>query len=295
MDKMPTHIPRPVAVTSGIGRRRPLGALVGVVCAWLSLHALVPTAAAQPSDSAQAREHFETATHAFQDGDYTLAIQEFQAAYDLTQHPDLLFNIYSAAERAGRLEDAERALAMYLELGRPGRQRRALTNRLARLRRRVAEMRAAQPPPPPPTVAPEPEPAPVVVAEVAPPTPEPAAPASPPASSSGLPVHPAAIGTLIGAGVLFASFGIFAGLSEAEDQSLASRCGRDAGAMCSPGEVGALATYNVIADASWITGAVAAVAGLVLLFVLPPEETPTIAIAPWATPYAAGASAVTRW
>jgi hypothetical protein len=266
---------------------------VGVVCAWLSLASFVPTASAQPSEATLARQHFEAGTHAFEDGDYPLAIQEFQAAYDLTEHPDLLFNIYSAAERAGRLEEAERALAMYLELGRPGRQRRALTNRLARLRRRLAEIQAAQPPPPP--VVAEPEPAPVVVAEVAPPAPEPEAPPPPPTSSSGLPVHPAAIGVLVGAGVLFASFGIFAGLSEAEDRSLASRCGRDAGAMCAPGDVGTLATYNVIADASWITGAVAAVTGLVLLFALPAEETPTVAVTPWITPYAAGASAVSRW
>jgi hypothetical protein len=265
-------------------------AIITACAVGLSLALVSGQAHAQPGGAARARVHFETGTRAFEEGDYALAIREFQAAYAITEHPDLLFNIYSAAERAGQLEDAEGALARYLEVGRvPRRQRRALEARLARLRLRIEEVRAQAPPEPPPEPAP-PEP----VAPVAPPAAEPEAPAPAPRSSGG--VHPAGVATLIVAGGLLASFGVFAALSEGEDQSLASSCGRDRGATCPPSDVQRLEAFNVIADVSWIAGATAAVVGLVLVFALPPEASaPSVAFAPWATPDGAGAGVVGQW
>ncbi|HEY8431581.1 MAG TPA: hypothetical protein VIL20_24545, partial [Sandaracinaceae bacterium] len=172
------------------------------------------TAAAQDARE-QARLHFESGTRAFDTGDYELAVAEFERAYELTHHPDLLFNIYSAAERAGRLERAADALTRFLAEGEVEEERRpVLQQRLARLRDRIAQQQAAAAPA---EVAPEfAEPA----RGAAPPS-EPREPEPPPPGG----VHPAAVATLVAAGVLAASFGVFAGLSEAEDQSLAAGCG----------------------------------------------------------------------
>jgi hypothetical protein len=76
--------------------------------------ALAHAPAAGAQDVEAARLHFETGTRAFETGDYELSVSEFQAAYDITGHPDILFNIYSAAERAGRLEIAADALDRHL-------------------------------------------------------------------------------------------------------------------------------------------------------------------------------------
>jgi len=271
-----------------------------LLCAVLS--ASLP-AAAQDRDPEQARVHFEAGTSAFAEGDYTLAIHEFQAAYAITEHPDLLFNIYSAAERAGMLVEAEQALAQYLELGRPGRERRSLTRRLARLRVRVAEerSRAESVEAPAPAI----EVAAVEPADERPAEPAPAveeatvaldAAAAAPASERPYTMHPAAIGTLVGAGVLFASFGAFGVLSEVEDQSLAGRCRGEAGGQCGPEQVRTLEALNLVADVSWIAGAAAAATGVVLAFVLPADEAGvSLAVLPWASPDGAGAGVVGRW
>jgi len=268
-----------------------------LLCAVLS--ASLP-AAAQDRDPEQARVHFEAGTSAFAEGDYTLAIHEFQAAYAITEHPDLLFNIYSAAERAGMLVEAEQALAQYLELGRPGRERRSLTRRLARLRVRVAEerSRAESVEAPAPAI----EVAAAETAEEAPaepaeePSAEPVVASTAPAADRAFTMHPAAIGTLVGAGVLFASFGAFAVLSEVEDQSLAGRCRGEAGGQCGPEQVRTLEALNLVADVSWIAGAAAAATGVVLAFVLPADEAGvSLAVLPWASPDGAGAGVVGRW
>lgn len=245
----------------------------------LACSLVVPTAAAQDDATERARVHFEAGTRAFDTGDYELAVTEFERAYELTHHPDLLFNIYSSAERAGHLERAADALTRFLAEGQLEEERRpVLQERLARLRERIAasEGREPQPTEAQGTAVPEPS---VETSE-----PEPAA-----AAPSG--VHPAGIVTLITAGVLAASFAVFAGLSEMEDGALTERCGTS----CTSEEVQTLMVYNTIADVSWITAAVAGVAGVVLLFALPPEGGSQTAIAPWATPYAGGLTATGRW
>jgi hypothetical protein len=101
---------------------------------------------------------------------------------------------------------------------------------------------------------------------------------------------------LIGGGVLLASFGVFAGLAAAEDGNLASRCGRDAGGTCTADDVAMLQTFNLIADISWIAGAVTAATGLILLFVLPADgERPSAAVAPWVAPGGAGGTLAGRF
>ncbi|MBZ0120378.1 MAG: hypothetical protein K8H88_25525, partial [Sandaracinaceae bacterium] len=93
-----------------------------------------------------------------------------------------------------------------------------------------------------------------------------------------------------GAGVLLANFGVFAALSTVESDALASACGSSAGRYCAADQTSALAAYNIVADVSWIVGSAAAVAGLILLFALPPERgpIPAVALVPVLGPEGAG-------
>lgn len=251
-----------------------------LVASLLLVLASAPLAAAQDGATVeQARAHFETGTRAFDTGDYELAVSEFQRAHALTGHPDLLFNIYSSAERAGRLELAVSSLEGFLAEGQVEPERRpVLEERLSRLRERLAAQ-AAPEPEPELEPHPEPEPEPIVQPESS-------------ADPSG--VHPAGVGVLIGAGALALSFGVLAALSEVEDSNLASGCG--ATRSCTGDQVATLNALNIAADVSWIGAAALAVTGAVLLFVLPPEASePGVALAPWATPDAAGLAARGRF
>lgn len=234
---------------------------------------------AERPETQAAQETFEAGMEAFDAGDYERAVEAFQATYELAPHPDVLFNIYSAAERGGQLELAADALENYLLNGEPGDRRAVLVGRLERLRARVAAQEAAESAEPVESPAPEP---------TAPVPPE--SPVAPVLTRPPDGVHPAGPILLVSAGVLLASFGVFAGLAAAEDAVLASDCGRDAGGICDDGEVEGLAGLNLAADIAWISAAALGVAGLVVLFVVPPEDGMSLSVLPWATPTAAGVS-----
>ena len=96
-----------------------------------------------------------------------------------------------------------------------------------------------------------------------------------------------AIATIVVAGALAVSFGVFAGLGFAENERLTGACGHG----CLSSQVQTLNTYDIVADASWIGAAALGVAGIVMLFALPPdthEEPPRVAVLPWAAPGGAG-------
>jgi len=258
-----------------------------VILALLAWGSFASVALAQEGDpgsgaaTGEARAHFDRGTEAFDVGEYERAAQEFRAAYELTEHPDLLFNIYSSLERGGQLAEAADALEAYLRDGDPDDERRtALQARLARMRERLAEARAAEAEAQLEAARAadrEPE------DDVAPPPPEDRAP--PPEPDPGG-VHPAGVGVLIGGGVLLANFAVFAGLAAAEDGSLADGCSPS----CSDDEVSTLQTFSLVADVSWIAGAVVVATGIVLLLALPAESDAdtSAAVAPWVGPDGAG-------
>ncbi len=256
-----------------------------------------PDVPMQQGASAEARASFDDATQAFEVGDYARAAAGFRRAYELTTHPDLLYNVYTSLERlSGREEEAAEALSQYLDRGEvPAERRPALEARLARLQARAAEARAAEAERARAEAERERQAAERAAAERA--AAEQAAAerarrAQQAESSGG--VHPASIGVLVGAGVLLANFGVFAALSEVEDDRLASECGVDRpDRACTRDEVATLEAYNLVADVSWIAGAAAGVAGLILLLALPAEtdgDSDEVTLLPWATPQAAGVS-----
>ena len=233
----------------------------------------------------EARNLFEAGQDAFDSGNYERALDYFERAHALTQRAGFLYNIATTADRMRADQRALEAYRAYLE-AEPDTERRA------EVEARITFIEGLLRPPPPPEPEPEPAPAPVVEVVVrAPP------PAPPPPEPSG--VHPAGVVTLIGSGLLFASFGVFGGLSLAEDGRLAGTCGRDVGATCSDAQVADLRLYNMIADASWISGSVAAVVGLALVLALPSEGGGStgeqMALVPWAHPAGAGTTWVGRW
>jgi tetratricopeptide (TPR) repeat protein len=264
----------------------------------LALVLLVPLAAegqrrGAPVDR-EARNLFEAGQEAYATGSYERALEYFERAYALSPRARLLYNIATTADRM-------RADARALEAYRAFLAAEPETERRAEVEARIAFIEGLVRPPPEPEPSPAPTPEPVVEApleevEAAPALPSHDAPRDAPAPSGGL--HPAGVGTLVGAGLLFVSFGVFGGLSLAEDQSLATRCGRDVGATCAPAEVRDLEVFNAVADASWIAGSVATAVGLVLLLALPPEreaEPTSLSIAPWVGGDGAGVVGVGRW
>jgi tetratricopeptide (TPR) repeat protein len=76
----------------------------------LLLGLLLVSRPAAAQDYAAAGQHFEAAQESFQKGDFPRAAQEYQAAYNITKDPALLFQIGEAWQRAG---DAQQALASY--------------------------------------------------------------------------------------------------------------------------------------------------------------------------------------
>ena len=109
-------------------RRRALGLGAVAVAAALA-GALTPQAGrAQPApDLTRARDLYQSAQAAMNDGRYDDAARDYSAAYDLSSDPALLYKIGRARERAGACEIALGYYARYLREGRPSEQFAALT------------------------------------------------------------------------------------------------------------------------------------------------------------------------
>src|SRR4051794_4468626 len=68
-------------------------------------------ALAQPSNAdEQARTHFRLGNVHYEAGEFVEAAAEFQAAYELSHRPQLLYNIFVAHRDAGNLPQAISAL-----------------------------------------------------------------------------------------------------------------------------------------------------------------------------------------
>jgi tetratricopeptide (TPR) repeat protein len=88
------------------------------VIALVAIAALCATAAAEPGKGARARAaaRFKQGQEFFKAKDYEHAIAEYEAAYQLSSEPAMIFNIALCHDRAGRVEQALAAFQHYLEL-----------------------------------------------------------------------------------------------------------------------------------------------------------------------------------
>ena len=131
MSRTPPHRSRAASTTS-----LRVVAVVAVLAA-LSL-ALAGPARAQPSDDAraQAGAAFKRALAAEKRQDWRVAIREYQAAYELSPHPDVLYNIAAVHERVGEARTAAGFYQRYLDGSPAAPDRAKVTGKLAELRAR---------------------------------------------------------------------------------------------------------------------------------------------------------------
>jgi len=92
----------------------------------------------EASSDDKAREHYLRGERYYAEGDYELSIQEFLAAYELSNRPKLLFNLANAYERLSRFELAIEALKTYSTTI-PEYERNALSKRIQSLETRADE------------------------------------------------------------------------------------------------------------------------------------------------------------
>ncbi len=253
----------------------------------LSILAAAPSAQAQSSTDERARLHFQSGAAYYDAGEYENALREFQSAYELSQRAQLFYNMYLCEQAIGQLEPAATHLERYLAEVADIQNRESLEQRLVSLRHRI-EQRAAGHADPGPDPDPSGEEA--VVETSAAPTQAPPAETAP---------EPADAGPNIGAivGFSFAALGlvgavIFGPLTIAEDSSIAGMpCAQTR--SCTSAQTSSLATYALLTDISLGVAAAGAVAGLVLLLVMPSggasdTSSSRIRVAPFASRDAAG-------
>lgn len=130
------------------------------------LVAASPPARASEKSEAEARQLYSDGKTAFERGDYQAAYDDFKHAYLISQRPELLFNMSSAAKELGRPHDAAEHLRAYLRVvpntpDRPQIEERILT--LEEAQKILDSERANSPPaaarpsegsPPPPAAPP---------------------------------------------------------------------------------------------------------------------------------------------
>jgi tetratricopeptide (TPR) repeat protein len=83
--------------------------------------ALAGTARAQPGNEAEAEKRFQQAEALYKRGEYLAAAAEYQAAYDLSGLPGLLYNVAQSYRLGGEKKKAAEAYRLFLDKA-PGHQ-----------------------------------------------------------------------------------------------------------------------------------------------------------------------------
>ncbi|HMG57972.1 MAG TPA: tetratricopeptide repeat protein, partial [Kofleriaceae bacterium] len=128
-----------------IGRRAG-GVAMAAVALGAVLAASAAPAAAQPAPGTRARAaaRFKQGQEFFKAGDYDHAIAEYEAAYQLSREPLLVFNLGLCHDRAQRPEQALAAFQRYLELAPSGEVADEAREDVARLTPIVEAIRARE-------------------------------------------------------------------------------------------------------------------------------------------------------
>ena len=194
-------------------------------------------ALAQDTSAAEARAlvHYQSGEIHFERGNYERALEDFAAAYEESQRPGLLYNMFLCHERLGQPDEAITNLEAYLARAGELENRDVLAERLANLRARRDAQRSPGPTTQSTTEATD-------------------------ASNDSGPGELLAITGFSVAALGLVSFAIFGGLTLAEDARLDANC---------PGscDTSAIGTYALVADLSAalaLTGAIVGVVGLFL-------------------------------
>ncbi len=117
------------------------GSSVAIVACFL---ACSPVAAQSTPDEAAAREYFERGRAAFDEADYEAALVYFRHAYRLSPRGELQYDIGVAASRLQREDEALEAFENYLEETDEPDREDEVRERIAALRRSIAERDATE-------------------------------------------------------------------------------------------------------------------------------------------------------
>lgn len=245
----------------------------------------------------RARLHFQAGRSHFDAGAFERAAEEFERAYQLSPRPVLLFNVFSAHERAGHVAQALEWLDRYLATDEVDEEERVrLTARRANLQERVDRLQAERD-------AAERERAEADAERESERDAEQQAAiereraAAAAALAEGEPTVPVGAVVMYSVGgAALVGFVALAVLSNNEDERLAGTCGADAGAFCSDDQVSTLRTYNILADVALGAGLASLGAATVWLIVSMSggdgdAERAGLRIAPWVGPNGGGAAA----
>jgi tetratricopeptide (TPR) repeat protein len=232
---------------------------VGLVL--LSLAAARGANAQSDRDDELARTLFLAGQTYYEQGEYELAEQQFERAYQLSPRPQLLMNVATSAERAGHLEKAIDSLERYLQEMPDLTDRAVLERRLDAMKRRLARQRAEE------QRAAEAE---ASAGEDAVEAQEGDADVIVPGAEGieesqvrerpGIGV-PALVAYSAGAAGLV-MFGVFGGLTIGEHNSVEGGCG--ATNSCTGDDLSRLRTLGIVADVGLAIGVVGAIVGTVL-------------------------------
>lgn len=248
------------AITRGGGSVAPVTprSLVAAT-ALVALFAKTATSHAQPSSTSTAeiaRNHIQNGGRYYQLRRFAEAAREFQAAWELTRRPEVLFNLGHALEDAGRDREALDAYERFDASGASGVDRQSLLAHMASLRTRLARTATATTTTttPPPRVTPEPP-------RVLPPPP-------PAPRSLALPV------TLLSAGGALLVTGLALGLTVSSTWSdLNARCQNR---VCDPSlqsDASGAEMRATVADVLGGVGVAAIAAGVVVLLLPQPQAS----------------------
>jgi tetratricopeptide (TPR) repeat protein len=114
--------------------------------------ASAPAPATRPENSERdekARQLFSAGVVAYSEGHYENALENYRLAFEMSDRPELLFNVGIAAERLRRDQEAFDAFTLYLERVPAAENRPFVEERLAVLRHALdqAQAQAAEPAP----------------------------------------------------------------------------------------------------------------------------------------------------
>jgi hypothetical protein len=136
---------------------------VRAAIAALVLLTALPASAKKLNKKAEAQQHLEAGTEAYQAKDFDKAITEFEASYALVPDPQVLYNLAQSNRLAKHPEAALENYRKFLEATPDAPNKAAVEQRIAELQKEV-DAKNAPPPPPPPVAAPPPSVAPAAMA-----------------------------------------------------------------------------------------------------------------------------------
>lgn len=248
-----------------------------MVASFVSLHAMLHVSSLAAQDDQRARLHYESGASYYEAGEYEDALREFHRAYELSQRPQLFYNLSLCYQNLGDLEQAATFLERYLSEVESIENRANLEIRLRNLRERVERERAAQ------AASGEPERDTTVQATTAEPTettrpttaePEAGAasvdsPTAPSSSQDSLNVGAVAGFSVAAVGLVMG--GVFGGLTLAEDSRLAGTpCG--VAGSCGDAELSDLRTFALVADVGFGVALAGAAVGALFLIIGPGDS-----------------------